>query len=259
MTSSMPDDDRAAASTTADASASESPMLDVDEVSFSYGRAHVLRNVSLSVGTAELVALLGSNGAGKTTLLENLSGLLTPASGTVRFDQEDITGMSAHRTWTRGLIHVPEDRKLFTEMSIRETLDIGTPRDITDERRAELRDRPLDIFPDLEARLDQRVGTLSGGQQQMVSMSRGLMGDPEMLLLDEPTLGLAPGLADGILDAIGRINEEGMTILLVSQQALEALEIADRGYVLENGEVTLSGPADELKQTDSVREAYLGM
>lgn len=235
------------------------PMLDVENLSFSYGRARVLRDVSLTVGEGELVALLGSNGAGKTTLLENVSGLLTPDAGTVRFDDEDITGLPAHETWKRGLLHVPEDRKLFTEMSIRETLDIGTPRDLSSEREAELRDRVFEIFPDLEDRLEQRVGTLSGGQQQMVSMSRGLMGDPEMLLLDEPTLGLAPDLADDIIDAIGRISDEGVTVLLVSQQALEALGIADRGYVLENGAVTLSGPAAELKTTDSVREAYLGM
>jgi branched-chain amino acid transport system ATP-binding protein len=244
----MPDDD-----------GSTQPMLAVENLSFSYGRAHVLRDVSLSVNTGELVALLGSNGAGKTTLLETMSGLLTPKAGTVTFNGEDITGLPAHETWKRGLLHVPEDRKLFTDMSIREILNIGTPRDISDQRRAELRDRVFDFFPDLEDRLDQRVGTLSGGQQQMVSMSRGLMGDPDVLLLDEPTLGLAPDLADGIIDAIGRINDEGLTVLLVSQQALEALGIADRGYVLENGAITLSGPAVELQETDSVREAYLGM
>jgi branched-chain amino acid transport system ATP-binding protein len=234
-------------------------MLEVSNLSFSYGRAHVLRDVSLSVAEEELVALLGSNGAGKTTLLENVSGLLTPDEGTVTLDGEDITRLSAHQTWARGLAHVPEDRKLFTEMSVDETLDIGTPRDITSERRDELRERVFTIFPDLEDRLDQQVGTMSGGQQQMVSMSRGLMADPELLLLDEPTLGLAPDLADDILDAIDRISDEGMTVLLVSQQALQALEIAERGYVLENGEVSLSGEASELLETDSVREAYLGM
>jgi branched-chain amino acid transport system ATP-binding protein len=242
-----------------EATGAEEPMLGVEDLSFSYGRARVLRDVSLSVDPAELVALLGSNGAGKTTLLENVSGLHTPTAGTVRFDGTDITGMPAHETWRRGLIHVPEDRKLFADMTIRETLDIGTPRDRSAAERAQLRERAFDIFPQLEDRLDQRVGTLSGGQQQMVSMSRGLVGEPEMLLLDEPTLGLAPDLADDILDAIDRICDRGMTVLLVSQQALQALEIADRGYVLENGEITLSGPADELLETDSVREAYLGM
>jgi branched-chain amino acid transport system ATP-binding protein len=234
-------------------------MLEVSSLSFSYGRARVLRDVSLSVADEELVALLGSNGAGKTTLLENVSGLLTPDEGTITLDGEDITGLSAHQTWQRGLAHVPEDRKLFTEMSVDETLDIGTPRDITSERRDELRERVFSIFPDLEDRLDQQVGTMSGGQQQMVSMSRGLMADPEILLLDEPTLGLAPDLADDILDAIDRISDDGMTVLLVSQQALQALEIAERGYVLENGEISLAGDAAELLETDSVREAYLGM
>lgn len=234
-------------------------MLDVENINFAYGQAHVLHDVSLTVGSGELVALLGSNGAGKTTLLENISGLLTPASGTVRFEDEDITGMAAHQTWERGVVHVPEDRKLFPDMSVEETLSIGTPRNISSERRSELRERVFDIFPVLEDRLGQRVGDMSGGQQQMVSMSRGLMSDPDLLLLDEPTLGLAPDLADTILETIGRINGQGMTVLLVSQQALNALEIADRAYVLENGEVTLSGSADELKATDEVRKAYLGM
>ena len=234
-------------------------MLEVADLRFSYGQAHVLRNVSLTVDGGELVALLGSNGAGKTTLLENVSGLLTPDAGTVRFKDEDITGMPAHETWNRGLVHVPEDRKLFPDMTVAETLKIGTPRSLSADRRDVLYDRVFEIFPVLEKRLDQTVGTMSGGQQQMVSMSRGLMADPEMLLLDEPTLGLAPDLADDILEAIGRISDEGLTVLMVSQQALEALEIADRGYVLENGEIALSGPATELIDTDRVREAYLGM
>lgn len=234
-------------------------MLDVSDVTFSYGRAHVLQEVSLTVESGELIALLGSNGAGKTTLLENISGLLTPDSGRVRFNGEDITGMAAHKTWKRGLVHVPEDRKLFADMTVKETLDIGTPRDISNEKREELQQRVFDIFPVLENRLNQRVGTMSGGQQQMVSMSRGLMANPDLLLLDEPTLGLAPDLANDIIDAIGRVSDEGLTVLLVSQQALEALEIADRGYVLENGEVSLTGQARNLRETDKVREAYLGM
>lgn len=234
-------------------------MLEVDGVGFAYGRAHVLNEVSLSVGPGEIVALLGSNGAGKTTLLENVSGLLTPDNGSVQFADEEITGMAAHQTWNRGLVHVPEDRKLFPDMSVDETLDIGTPRDISDEQQASLRRRVFDIFPILEERLGQRVGQMSGGQQQMVSMSRGLMAEPDLLLLDEPTLGLAPDLADDILDTIAQINNEGTTILLVSQQALDALDIADRAYVLENGRITLSGTAAELKQTDEVRQAYLGL
>lgn len=234
-------------------------MLDVENLNFAYGQAHVLRDVSLTVDSGELIALLGSNGAGKTTLLENISGLLTPDSGTISFEDEDITAMAAHQTWERGVVHVPEDRKLFPDMSVEETLSIGTPRKLGSERRNELRERVFDIFPVLEDRLGQRVGDMSGGQQQMVSMSRGLMSDPDLLLLDEPTLGLAPDLADNILEAIGRINDQGMTVLLVSQQALDALEIAGRAYVLENGEMTLSGAAEELKATDEVRKAYLGM
>ncbi len=234
-------------------------MLDVSGVDFSYGKARVLHDVSLSLEEGELVTLLGSNGAGKTTLLENISGLLEPDSGLVQFNGEDITSLPAHETWSRGLVHAPEDRKLFPDLSVEETLHIGTPRDLSDERVATLRDRVYDIFPVLEERLDQTVGTMSGGQQQMVSISRGLMADPELLLLDEPTLGLAPDLADGILETVSEINQRGMTILMVSQQAIDALEIADRGYVLENGEITLSGSAETLKESDRVREAYLGM
>jgi branched-chain amino acid transport system ATP-binding protein len=234
-------------------------MLEVADLSFSYGRARVLRGVSLSVERGELVALLGSNGAGKTTLLENVSGLLTPDAGRVSFDGAKITGTPAHETWKRGLVHVPEDRKLFGGMTVRETLDIGTGRDLSSDQRERLKQRVFELFPDLADRLDQQVSTMSGGQQQMVSMSRGLMADPDLLLLDEPTLGLAPDLADGIIEAIGQIRDEGVTILLVSQQALEALDIADRGYVLENGEVVLEGDTEELRSTDRVREAYLGM
>lgn len=234
-------------------------MLEVSDLSFSYGRARVLREVSLEVQSGELVALLGSNGAGKTTLLENISGLLTPDSGSVTFKGKDITQTSAHNTWKQGVAHVPEDRKLFPNLTVEETLDIGTPRDLSATKRAELKSRVFDTFPMLEDRLSQRVGTMSGGQQQMVSMSRGLMADPELLLLDEPTLGLAPGLAEEILASIGQICGDGVTVFLVSQQALEALDIAERGYVLENGEVALSGDATDLKETDSVREAYLGM
>lgn len=234
-------------------------MLEVAGLSFSYGQAHVLRDVSFSVDSEELVALLGSNGAGKTTLLENVSGLLTPASGTIHFRDDEITDMPAHETWGRGLVHVPEDRKLFPDMTVEETLQMGTPRSLDGDRRSQLYDRVYKIFPVLEERLDQTVGTMSGGQQQMVSIARGLMADPEFLLLDEPTLGLAPDLADDILDSVERINSEGLTVLLVSQKALESLDIADRGYVLENGEVVLSGQASELKETDRVREAYLGM
>ena len=234
-------------------------MLDVTDLSFAYGRARVLREVSLSVAEGELVALLGSNGAGKTTLLENISGLLTPESGTVVLDGEDVTELAAHAKWSKGLVHVPEDRKLFPGMTVEETLAIGPPRNLSTSQRDQLRARVFDIFPVLEDRLSQTVGTMSGGQQQMVSMGRGLMGDPDLLLLDEPTLGLAPDLADEIIDAIHQICDDGVTVLLVSQQALDALTIADRGYILENGEVALSGDAPDLRETDRIREAYLGM
>jgi branched-chain amino acid transport system ATP-binding protein len=234
-------------------------MLSVADLEFSYRRAHVLGGVSLTVDEGELVALLGSNGAGKTTLLENVSGLLTPDAGRVTFDGEDVTGRPAHATWERGLVHVPEDRKLFPEMTVGETLEIGSRRSRSRADREALRERVFEILPHHAERLDQRVDELSGGQQQMVSMGRGLMSAPELLLLDEPTLGLAPDLADDLLRAVDRLRDDGVTILLVSQQALDALQIADRGYVVENGEIALSGPAAELRETDRVREAYLGM
>lgn len=234
-------------------------MLDVENLSYSYGTAHALEDISLGVDRGELVVVLGSNGAGKTTLLNNIIGMLTPQTGTVTFDGDNITGIPSHETWQRGLVQVPEDRKLFTELTVAENLELGAPRDISDDERGELLATVHELFPVLAEQPNQKAGTMSGGQQQQLAIGRGLMSDPELVMLDEPTLGLAPDLAQDTLNSIAEINDGGMTVLLVSQKAKQSLRIADRGHVLENGSVALSGTSDDLIDEDRVREAYLGL
>lgn len=233
-------------------------MLEVNGLSYSYGEALALQDVSLSVETEELIVVLGSNGAGKTTLLNNISGLLHPQSGSVSFKGKDITGEEPHHAWKHGLVQVPEDRKLFTELTVAENLELGAPRDLSDSEMAKRIEHVHELFPILEQRPNQKVGTLSGGQQQQLAMGRGLMSQPDLLMLDEPTLGLAPDLSQNTLESIAEINDSGTTILLVSQKAQQSLRIADRGYVLENGEVAISGASDNLVDDDRVRRAYLG-
>lgn len=234
-------------------------MLDVEGLSYSYGEAHALEDVTLGVDEGELVVVLGSNGAGKTTLLNNISGLLTPQKGRVVFKGDDITGEQPHEAWKRGLVQVPEDRKLFTDLTVSENLELGAPRDISSSELSERFDRVHGLFPILEERPKQKVGTLSGGQQQQLAMARGLMSEPDLLMLDEPTLGLAPDLSQNTIDSIANINDSGTTVLLVSQKAQQSLRIADRGYVLENGRINLQGDSDELVDDDRVRQAYLGL
>lgn len=234
-------------------------MLEIEDLSYSYGVAQALTDVSLDVSESELVVVLGSNGAGKTTLLNNISGFLVPQNGTVSYKGEAITGMKTNKIWERGLVQVPEDRKLFTELTVDENLQLGAPRDIPDDEYDDLLADVTELFPILSERANQRAGTLSGGQQQQLAIARGLMSRPEMLMLDEPTLGLAPDLSQEVLSSIDRINDGGTTILLVSQEATQSLEIADRGYVLENGQVVMSGPSSELIDADRIRQAYLGL
>lgn len=234
-------------------------MLELDEVSYSYGEAHALENVSLEVSEGELVVVLGSNGAGKTTLLNSVSGLLEPQSGSISFMGEAIAGTEPHAIWKRGLVQVPEDRKLFNDLTVMENLELGAPQGISAEQQSERLEEVTELFPILSERDQQRADTLSGGQQQQLAIGRGLMSRPEMLMLDEPTLGLAPDLAQETLDSIARINEFGTTVLLVSQKASQSLRIADRGYVLENGTVVMKGPSDDLADSDRVRRAYLGI
>lgn len=234
-------------------------MLEVDSLSFSYDGMAALVNTSLTVQGGELVTVLGSNGAGKTTLMRVVSGLAAPTRGRVVFDGNDISGEPAHRTARLGLIHVPEGRKLFPEMTVQETLQLGAMPGRSAHRREELLESVLTRFPRLRERSRQLAGTLSGGEQQLLAIGRGLMGDPRLLLLDEPTLGLAPALAESILGEVATLKADGLTVLLVSQEVIGALEIADRAYVLENGVVVRSGPAAELADDEEMRRAYLGL
>lgn len=234
-------------------------MLDVDGVSYSYGEAHALDDVSVNVSESELVVVLGSNGAGKTTLLNCIVGILAPQTGSVTFNSEDITGIPAHEAWRRGLVQVPEDRKLFTELTVAENLELGAPRELSRDEQRERLEEVTELFPILAERKNQKAGTLSGGQQQQLAIGRGLMSRPKLVLLDEPTLGLAPDLSQNTLDSIAEINNRGTTVLLVSQKAKQSLRIADRGYVLENGSVVMDAPSEELADDDRVRKAYLGI
>ncbi len=231
-------------------------LLEVDAVDAAYGNVQVLWNVSLHVEEGETVALLGANGAGKTTTLRTICGDLVPTKGEVRFKGEDISAVEPQEVVGRGIAHVPEGREIFTDSTVAENLDIGAYRNR--EGKGERRERVYDIFPRLEERSSQRAGTLSGGEQQMLAIGRGLMSDPDLLLLDEASLGLAPVLVDDVFDAIERINDEGTTVLLVEQDLHNALRIADRGYVLASGEVTLSGTAAELAEDERVEASYLG-
>ena len=231
-------------------------ILEVDSIDVAYGAVQVIWDVSLSVEEGETVALLGANGAGKTTVLKTICGPLTPSAGDIRFRGDSIGGLPQDEVVPRGIAHVPEGREIFQDSSIRENLTLGAyaNRDGMEDRRR----RVYDIFPRLEERSGQRAGTLSGGEQQMLAIGRGLMSDPDLVLLDEASLGLAPVLVDDVFDAIERINDEGTTVLLVEQDVHNALRIADRGYVLESGSVSLSGTAEELGEDERVAASYLG-
>lgn len=234
-------------------------MLQVEGIRASYGLIEVLHGVGLEVHDGELVAVLGANGAGKTTLLGAISGLLAVDDGTVRVAGQDVTRQPSHDRFQRGLIHVPEGRKLFPQMSVHENLELGAPPGPPRAHRAATLVEVYARFPVLADRRKQLAGTLSGGEQQQLAIGRGLMGLPRVLLLDEPTLGLAPVLADEILQIVVDLHADGMTVLLVSQEVIGALEISDRAYVLENGNVVLAGDAAELAGRDDIRSAYLGL
>lgn len=232
-------------------------LLEIESLNSHYGRIHALKSASLTVGEGELVALVGANGAGKTTLLRTLSGVHPATSGTIKFEGRDITRMPAHQRVAEGLVQVPEGRQMFGPQSVEDNLRLGA------YRRGGNPDRDLEelyaMFPVLKVKRDQPAGTLSGGQQQMVAIARALMAKPRVLLLDEPSMGLAPLLVGEIFNAVQRLKEQGTTILLVEQNAYAALAIADRGYVIETGEITLhdSGPA--LLANERVKQAYLGL
>jgi branched-chain amino acid transport system ATP-binding protein len=232
-------------------------VLSVDGLDVAYGQIRALKGVALQVGRGEIVALLGNNGAGKTTTLKTISGLLRPTRGGVTFEGEPLTGVPPHAIVARGIAHVPEGRRIFNRLTVRENLLMGayTRRDVG---VAGDLDRVFALFPRLKERIAQVAGTLSGGEQQMLAIARALMLSPRLLLLDEPSMGLAPVLVDQIFDTIADINRQGTTILLVEQNAAMALSIAHRGYVLETGSIALTGTAAELSDNADVRRAYLG-
>jgi branched-chain amino acid transport system ATP-binding protein len=234
------------------------PLLQLDNVHTYYGHIHALKGVSLTVEKGEIVTLVGSNGAGKSTSLRTISGLVRPRQGNVYLDGQDITGAKAHEIAGMGIGHVPEGRRIFPLLTVRENLEIGAWH-VND--RATISDRTeqaFTLFPRLKERVEQKGGTLSGGEQQMLAIARALMSAPRVLLLDEPSMGLAPVLVEGIFDIIRRINAEGTTILLVEQNALMALEVAKRGYVLQTGAIALSDTAKALLNNEMVRKVYLG-
>ncbi|GAB2476302.1 ABC transporter ATP-binding protein [Streptosporangium sandarakinum] len=233
-------------------------MLEISGLDVHYGGVHALRGLSLTVGPGEIVALLGNNGAGKTTTLAAASGLVRPSGGTVVFDGHDVTGGRPHRVTALGLVHVPEGRRVFSTLTVHENLQLGgyLVRDQAEVRRRI--DRAYELLPRLAERRAQQGGTLSGGEQQMLAIGRALVTGPRMLLLDEPSMGLAPLVVASVMELIAQINAEGTAVLLVEQNATAALGIAHRGYVIENGERVLDGPAAELRDDPRVVEAYLG-
>jgi len=235
-------------------------MLEIEGIEAYYGRVRALANVSLTVDTGEVVSLIGSNGAGKTTTLRTISGLLHPATGTIRFDGRDITNVPAATRVRMGICHVPEGRRLFPRMSVDDNLTLGSysRRDGSGQVQRD-RQRVFELFPRLRERQSQIAGTLSGGEQQMLAIGRALMSQPKVLMMDEPSLGLAPILVETIFQIVAEINQQGIPILLVEQNAHKALEVAHRAYVLETGSIVKTGPGVELLQSEDVARAYLGM
>ena len=235
-----------------------SHILNVSQLRAGYGAVEVLRGVDLTVNAGETVALLGSNGAGKTTLNGVLSGLVKARSGRVTFEGQDITGWHARKVVQAGLIHVPEGRKVFPNLSVLENLSLGAFTRGRERRDANL-EKIFGIFPRLRERVKQLAGTLSGGEQQMLAIGRGLMAEPQLLILDEPSLGLSPLLVEEMFTLIGQLKANGLAVLLVEQNVGQSLEIADRAYVMENGAIRFSGKPAELLASDTLRQAYLGM
>jgi branched-chain amino acid transport system ATP-binding protein len=236
----------------------EKAILEVHDLSVSYGAINAVRGVSLRVATGEVVALIGANGAGKSTILNTLSGLIRPDSGSAVFDGLDLTEASSSAIVRHGLVHVPEGREILARQTVQENLELATwARRNGGGTRKEI-EHVMKRFPILGERRALLAGTLSGGEQQMLAIARGLLGKPRLLLLDEPSLGLAPQMVDTVFNAIDEIHKDGTTILLVEQNALRALAIADRAYVLETGQILLTGTGDDLLHNPAVRRAYLG-
>lgn len=234
-------------------------MLKVDNVNTYYGNIHALKGINLAIEQGEIVTLIGGNGAGKTTTLRTISGLIKPREGSVTLDGEDLIKYQAHEIVYKGVSMVPEGRGIFARLSVTENLEMGAFSLNSKQKIAENFDRVFTLFPRLKERRTQVAGTLSGGEQQMLATGRALMARPRLLLMDEPSMGLAPVLVELIFETIQQINKEGVTILLVEQNALMALSIAHRGYVLQTGEIVISDTATNLKENQMVQKAYLGM
>ncbi len=233
-------------------------MLEIRDLHAGYGQMTVLRGVSLSVGEGEIVALLGSNGAGKSTLNNNISGIYRPSRGQILFQGEDITGIRSEQVVDRGIIQVPEGRRVFPNITVRENLELGGYRRARNNRARNM-ERVVAVFPRLRERFGQLAGTLSGGEQQMLAIGRAMMAEPKLLILDEPSLGLSPLLVEEMFTLIGQLNREGLSIFLVEQNVMQSLEIAARAYVIENGGIVLSGRASDLIADPGLKKSYLGL
>lgn len=233
-------------------------MLEVENIHAYYGKIHALKDISLNIDKGEIVTLIGANGAGKSSSLKTMSGLLRPREGSIRLNGEELTALKAHQIVTRGVIQVPEGRRVFGQLTVMENLDMGA---FTCRNKQNIKsniDRVFSLFPRLQERRRQVAGTLSGGEQQMLAMGRALMANPQVLLLDEPSMGLAPVLVDSIFDTIQQLHKEGTTILLVEQNARMALQVASRGYVIQTGVMVLSDSSENLQKNEMVRKAYMG-
>ncbi|MGQ9627034.1 MAG: ABC transporter ATP-binding protein [Anaerolineae bacterium] len=234
-------------------------MLKIENLHVHYGGIHALQGISLEVPDGQIVTLIGANGAGKSTTLRAISGIVRPSEGRILFQDEDITGIEAHKIVEMGIAMVPEGRRVFTDMSVLENLYLGAHTRNDPEGIREDLEWVFDLFPRLKERISQSAGTLSGGEQQMLSVGRALMSRPKLLMMDEPSLGLAPILVEQVFGIVERIHKEGRTILLIEQNAHAALQIADYGYILETGRIVLEGPGKELAENDEVRKSYLGV
>jgi len=234
-------------------------VLKVDGIDVFYGDLQALRAVGFEVNAGDVVSVIGSNGAGKSTALKTISGILRPRKGEIQFQGQDLCRASASRIVELGISHVPEGRQLFPTMTVQENLEMGAQFPHTKKRRGKTMERIFDFFPRLKERFEQKAGTLSGGEQQMVAMGRGLMSKPALMMLDEPSLGLAPLLVTTIFEIIGKINRQQTAILLIEQNVYHALTISAKGYVLENGEVALSGRGEDLLENPHIRKTYLGL
>jgi len=234
-------------------------VLKVSGIDVYYGDMQALRNVSIDVHPGEVVSVIGSNGAGKSTLLKTISGMLRPRRGTIALDGNQISLAPTSKIVEKGISHVPEGRQIFPTMTVLENLEMGAQFSRTRKLLKETMEQVVTYFPRLKERLEQKAGTLSGGEQQMLAMGRGLMSLPTLMMLDEPSLGLAPVLVSTIFEIIEKINKQGTSILLIEQNVFHSLKIADRGYVLENGEIALSGSGQELLENPHIRKTYLGL